>query len=134
MNLKLAAVSRSRRRISLTPLIDVVFILLVFFMLESSFLKIRAIELALPNPGSQPVLQPSRVDLLSSGMVRVDGATVSRAEWLTVLQGRGEPATLSVLLSSEPAVPLQTLVTVMDQLKQAGFARLALTSTEQSQP
>lgn len=37
-----------RRLISLTPLIDVVFILLIFFMLASSFLDWRAFELALP--------------------------------------------------------------------------------------
>src|SRR3546814_20664632 len=44
--------TRGRRRasISLTPLIDVVFILLIFFMLASSFLDERAIEIDSPAP------------------------------------------------------------------------------------
>ena len=43
--------SRRRALIGLTPLIDVVFILLVFFMLASSFLDWRAIDLTAPARG-----------------------------------------------------------------------------------
>ena len=48
------SLSRPRRaaRIGLTPLIDVVFILLVFFMLASSFLEWRALEIRIPTFGS----------------------------------------------------------------------------------
>ena len=134
MSVKLATVRRGRRRISLTPLIDVVFILLVFFMLESSFLKVRAIDLALPESGSQPLQQPHRVDLLADGLVRVDGATLAPTEWLGLLISRGEPAATPVLLSSEPAVPLQQMVDALDQLRAAGFVQLALAPTELAQP
>ena len=46
--------ARRRRRslISLTPLIDVVFILLIFFMLASSFSTEEAIELSMPGSGA----------------------------------------------------------------------------------
>lgn len=134
MSVKLVSVRRGRRRISLTPLIDVVFILLVFFMLESSFLKVRAIDLALPELGSQPMDQPLRVELLAGGMVRVNGATVGSTEWVSLLLSRGDPGNLPVLLSSEAAVPLQHMVDAMDRLQQAGFVKLALASSGTIRP
>src|SRR5690606_18422295 len=49
--------ARRRSTISLTPLIDVVFILLVFFMLASSFLDWRAIDLRAPGPAAGASLE-----------------------------------------------------------------------------
>lgn len=73
-----------RRRISLTPLIDVVFLLLVFFMLSSSFIHWRRVDL---QAGSESAAHmPSKedekwitvkVDRCGAGGLNVDGRTGS---------------------------------------------------------
>ena len=57
---------RRRRAISLTALIDVVFILLLFFMLTSTFTHWKAIELEAPQASVQ-LNSPSEVELLRLG-------------------------------------------------------------------
>ena len=43
--------SRRKLNLPLTPLIDVVFILIIFFMLTTSFMRIESLELLLPSAG-----------------------------------------------------------------------------------
>ena len=60
-------VPRRRARVSLTPLIDVVFILLVFFMLASSFVRERAIALETATPGAEATASSPNHYLLRVG-------------------------------------------------------------------
>jgi biopolymer transport protein ExbD len=65
--MRIECTPRRRTLISLTPLIDVVFILLVFFMLASNFSQLRAIGVTIPAEaggpaaGEQPSHPPTRV-------------------------------------------------------------------------
>ena len=45
---------RAKRSVNLTPLIDVVFLLIVFFMLSTSFVMSESLELTLPGDGKAP--------------------------------------------------------------------------------
>lgn len=65
--MQLSRAHRSPRRISLTPLIDVVFLLLIFFMLSSTFLKFTSINLAGGNSGA------GTIDVSNLVIVRVHG-------------------------------------------------------------
>ncbi len=77
-----------KRKISLTPLIDVVFILLVFFMLASSFEKNRSIELIPPPEGrSAPIpnaTPPVLIEVLGKGVYMID----KRKEQLSFVKNR----------------------------------------------
>jgi len=109
---------RPRRTISLTPLIDVVFILLVFFMLASNFFDWRAIELATPAAGSGggamegAMLVEVRAEGLRLGgrVMPIDQVTSRLAERAT-----GDRP-LRVLVRPEAEVPLQRAVDVLEQL------------------
>lgn len=71
-----------RRYISLTPLVDVVFLLLVFFMMASTFLKFGTIEIEAAGSGPEARLDVAAMVLVhvdADGAFRVDGATVSEA-------------------------------------------------------
>ncbi|MEZ5840820.1 MAG: biopolymer transporter ExbD [Hyphomicrobiales bacterium] len=75
------------RSISLTPLIDVVFLLLVFFMLASTFLKYSGIDLATASTGEAaadkgPVIV---VRVLGAGRLEIDGAAAAIDEFGTRL-------------------------------------------------
>jgi len=128
--LRLAAEPGGRRRplISLTPLIDVVFILLIFFMLASSFLDWRAIDLAAPGRAAagQSMDGALLVEVRPRGL-RLSGERLS----LEALTGRIQ-ARLSVrpdqrvLVKPSAGVPLQRAIDVLDRLAGAGASDLSL--------
>lgn len=121
--------ARPRALISLTPLIDVVFILLVFFMLASSFADWRAIELM---TAGQAVRAPSP-DPAVLVRVQADGSLDLGGERLTA---EALPARLAALAAAdaerrlavqpEAGVPLQRVVDVLDAATAAGLRRVSL--------
>lgn len=123
------ATKRERRRplISLTPLIDVVFILLVFFMLASSFLDWRAIDLNTPQSAvagggmeSALLVEVCPDELRLAGRPMSREALVSRvSELLETDPGR------RVLVKPARGVRLQATVDVVDRLDAAGVSGLS---------
>jgi len=123
---------RNRRRrslVSLTPLIDVVFILLVFFMLVSSFADWRTIALDAPaRAGSGGgVRGAALLRLHAGGGLDLNGRPVDRAGLeaaLRELARGGRPP--RVLVQPGPGVPLQRAVGVLDAATAAGASEVKL--------
>ena len=121
-----AGVQRRRPLVSLTPLIDVVFILLVFFMLASSFLQWRTIELdagqASGGSGKGAIL----IDILPD-TVRFGARTVTLAEMTARVseQVQRDPGQ-KVLVRPAAGIPLQRSVDILDLLAQAGAKNVSL--------
>jgi len=123
--------NRRRRRasVSLTPLIDVVFILLVFFMLASSFQSWRSIAMEPPverggGGGGAPAVL---IRLHPGGGLDLNGRRVGRAELrrrLDTYAGREQPP--RVLIEPRSGVPLQRAVRVIDLVEAAGLTRTRL--------
>lgn len=128
--------SAGRRRptaeISLTPLIDVVFILLIFFMLASSFLDWRAIGLKTAKLGNMAGAASEGsvlVKLRADGDYLVSGERMSRAgfaERLKILAGRAPKPRL--ILEAEAGVPIQTVVRSVDMAAERGLTDVTLAS------
>ncbi|MEO0993621.1 MAG: biopolymer transporter ExbD [Pseudomonadota bacterium] len=126
--LRLGNRPRRRLRISLTPLIDVVFILLVFFMLASSFLDWRSVELTAapaggPSVGAEGALL---VELTEEG-VRLSGERMD----LTTLAARLETHLAQtperrILVRPAPGVDMQRMVRLLDAVAAAGARDIAL--------
>lgn len=121
---------KGRAMISLTPLIDVVFILLVFFMLATSFLDWTALPLSVPAqsaaPVSEVVVLNVRID--AEGQIFVDDVLTERSVLGAELSSRvADEPELHVLVKPDPAVDLQMLVNVVDAVRLAspGSMRLA---------
>ncbi|MBF2760985.1 MAG: biopolymer transporter ExbD [Ectothiorhodospiraceae bacterium AqS1] len=122
---------RRRMAIALTPLIDVVFILLVFFMLVSTYLDWRSIEMttdaaALGSSAASPESEPLLITVALSGL-RLNGNPVSEddlASEVHALLAHDPAAIVSVRPIKD--VPLQALVSVLDILRSAGIERFRL--------
>ncbi|QIG78754.1 biopolymer transporter ExbD [Stakelama tenebrarum] len=74
--------ARTRRRISITSLIDVIFLLLLFFMLASSFTHISELEVSAPVPRGASSAAPSadaRVLLVGQTRLSLDGRHIADA-------------------------------------------------------
>jgi biopolymer transport protein ExbD len=110
-------------------MIDVVFLLLVFFMLVSSFVDLRAIGLATPEvTGDGAGMEGSvLVRILSDGQLDLNGSVVAEPALQTRVRAllAGDPDR-AVLLQPAPSVPLQSLVEVIDLLGAAGARDLAV--------
>jgi len=126
---RLAAKPRRRRPlISLTPLIDVVFILLIFFMLASSFLHWRAIDLNPPaRAGAGGSLAGALLVEVAPGTLRLAGRRMTVEQLLSRVSDRldTEPGQ-RVLVKPVDGVVLQEVVNVLDRLTEAGAGNLSL--------
>ena len=122
---------RSRRPlVSLTPLIDVVFLLLVFFMLASSFSTERVIEMLTPadvESAEQGEAGAALVRIGSDGGIDLNGRPLSRSE---LAQRVGEwsvsEAPRRYLVQPAPGVTTQQAVSVLDLLKSSGAESVSL--------
>ncbi|HET8729196.1 MAG TPA: biopolymer transporter ExbD [Alphaproteobacteria bacterium] len=120
---------RQRRRIiSLTPLIDVVFILLVFFMLATSFDDWRSISLDPPAAAARGTgMEGAVLVRIGDEGIDVNGVPVAAdalgREVGTLITGDPEAR---VLIQPASEVPLQRIVTVVDQLALAGITNVRL--------
>ncbi len=122
---------RAKLVLSLTPLIDVVFILLIFFMLASQFVDWRQITL-MPQAqvsGAASEEQVSFLKLLNDGSFRLDGEAVRGLETaIYEMQSHGKDRT--ILFVSEDAVEIQAVIDVIEALTGAGLTKVQLSEAE----
>ena len=130
----LFARAERRRRphlIRITPLIDVVFILLVFFMLSSSFAQRRALELETTGPGTPGGLRGALLVEVRRDGLRLSGEAVSLDQLAASVAARvARDPGQRVLVRPGPEVTLQPLVAVLDRLEEAGVRRLSVVGGE----
>ncbi|MGD9660954.1 MAG: ExbD/TolR family protein [Porticoccaceae bacterium] len=116
--------ARRTKAISLTPLIDVVFILLLFFMVTSAFTRQKQLELASPVASSAVdagVPQLVYVDELNNLRLWGEAAMVADEQLAAALDS-AKP----VVLVPASSASVQTLVTAMARLKGLGIVELSL--------
>lgn len=116
---------RRARRPSLTPMIDVVFLLLVFFMLASRFGSDQAIPLQLAGSGGSYSGPPRVVDVLPEGL-RLNGAMVRPEALPDSLSNLMSAPTDTVILRAQDEAALQRIVDVMQTLSGLGMTNLVL--------
>ena len=120
---------RQGLRMSLTPLIDVVFLLLLFFMLSSTFLDFRALSVSAvsSNRGAATSDRPALVVALEKDAISINGVPVAEGALLFKLNEAADADTSrAVFVRPAPSVPLQQLVDIMEQIKSGGFDRISV--------
>ena len=127
MNLLQSVVSR-RRGVSLVPLVDVVFILLLFFMLSSTFIQKRQVPMDLPTVSTSATdINVVEVELLSNtGLVTIDGREFSDYDVTSISDNTARSNELVVAIKSSQDVKLQALITLLDRLANEGLVKVAL--------
>ncbi|MGB1092794.1 MAG: ExbD/TolR family protein [Oceanobacter sp.] len=139
MSAALGLPQRRARGLSLTALIDVVFILLMFFMITSSFSLWRSFELVSASPSSQPAAEPLTQPILvlqESGAVRLQ-AGEERTDWGSLDQALAneelanalrqaaekteQQALAALVVAPEPGVLAQSLVSAIERLNHSNL-------------
>ena len=127
---------RPNANVDLIPMIDVVFQLVVFFMVSSTFIMTPGIALDLPQSTSaEPVVMDRLVITVVSqeelylNRRRLDLPGLDAA--LSDLGGtRDDQATLSVIIEGDQNVPYNLMVQVLDLLRRNGFRAVNLRTLE----
>ncbi|MGH8218636.1 MAG: ExbD/TolR family protein [Steroidobacteraceae bacterium] len=127
--------------INLVSLIDVVLMMVVFFMLSSSLTPEGRIHIRLPQasgvPSGRPKIEPLLVTITEQGRYLVNGRELinSSAETLRTALKRaaGSSRSQPVTIRADGRATNQSVVTAMDVLGRLGFAEIAI-ATVQSEP
>ena len=113
-----SAHARPTRRISLTPLIDIVFILLLFFILETNFLGLGELALNLPpeKEGSESQQQALQIQVFADGSLWLAGQSLTIATLKEHLAVAGYASDTPVVLALADPVVVQQMVILVDIL------------------
>jgi biopolymer transport protein ExbD len=130
--------ARSSRRdvdINLTPLIDVVFLLLIFFMVSTTFTKETHLSIDLPEATGEPLnVSEKQVEITvsESGAYTVNGTALvdNKIETLkeAIEKASDGDNTLPMTITADSQATHQSVVTAMDAAGQLGFTELAITT------
>lgn len=124
---------RTKQELNVAPLIDVVFLLLIFFMLASTFIKPEAIDLMLEgsSTGGNADEEMLNIEVVVDGTIRLNGLRLSMPQLETELASRIQgDQTRPVTIKAAAEVPVQTLVSIMDRVRAAGTNNLRLATPE----
>ena len=121
-------------RIDLTPMVDVVFLLLIFFMISTTFVESPGISIKLPEASSQTVeREPKEIKIYLSkeGDIYHLDQKISLDDFRGLLaEHQSEAELTTVLLLADQESRHGKVVTLMDLARDAGFVKLAI-ATEQ---
>lgn len=129
---------RRRGMASLTPLIDVVFLLLIFFMLTTSFLQVQSLSVVTPAPSADELPKDARVVeiwLMGDGTLRLDGKPVERpALSAALIEAIGERKDMTVTILAEKGSRAQAFVAAVEAARQSGAKSVGTARVEKIEP
>lgn len=124
----------------LAPMIDIVFLLLIFFIVTWQFTKSET-ELDVSVPTAQEGAEPERqrgeivINILSDDTIRVEGATVDLAQLLSKLSSiAGQFENQPVRIRGDAKVEYQRLVEVIDTCQKAGIWNISFATQRPTPP
>lgn len=124
--------------INVTSLIDVVLLLLIFFMVSTTFTREAQLEVALPEASTEPT-EPKAEKTLEitinvNGEFFIDGQQVINPKPETlrraIVQTIGERRDLPVIVRADARSPVQAVVTAMDVTGKLGLTHLSLATSQ----
>lgn len=123
---------RNEDSVNLTPLIDVVFLLLIFFMVSTTFTKETHLQIDLPEASGDVLSETAdQIEILINreGGYAINGESLINKQLVTlksaiekVSQGNTD---LPMIITADANTPHQAVVTAMDAASQLGFVKLS---------
>ena len=123
--------------INLTPLIDVVFILLIFFMVSTTFQRESEIKIELPEASADPVEEKKElleIVIDADGRYFIDEQQLVNTELNTLKKAiqkfMGEERKLPVVIRADRRTPYESVVRAMDATSQLGLVHMSLATNQ----
>ena len=135
--MKFRRLHREEVGINLTPLIDVVFLLLIFFMVSTTFTRETQLSIDLPEAaGSTSEAREEQIEILidESGSYRVNGQGLvdnrMRTLQAAIYKLSAGDTTLPMVITADADAAHQYVVRAMDAAGQMGFVHLSITTRQ----
>jgi len=123
--------------VNLTPLIDVVFILLIFFMVSTTFQKESEINIELPEASGEPLEErKDQLEIIidANGHYFIDEQQVVNTELATLKKAiqkfLGEQRDLPVVIRADRTTPYEAVIRAMDATAQLGLVNMSLATSQ----
>lgn len=124
--------------INLASLIDIVFVLLLFFVVTTTFTRETQLRVELPQAvsGAPSELDEKRIDIAISadGEYAVNDKRLPKSDLDTLMSAikseAGENTALPMSISADGKTPHQAVITAMDAAGKLGFSKLSMTTVE----
>jgi len=125
--------------LNLTPLIDVVFLLLIFFMVSTTFEKTSKLKIDLPEASAQATQQVNKKIVIGidvKGRYYINDRQLVNTQLktlkLALLKIAGDNKEVPIVLRADAKTPHQAVVRAMDAASQLGLTRLSISTLETS--
>ncbi|MGA1742156.1 MAG: ExbD/TolR family protein [Pseudohongiellaceae bacterium] len=126
--------------VNLTPLIDVVFLLLIFFMVTTTFTRDTNLLINLPEASGEVMdVAPDQIEVMvaQNGSYAVNGRGLVNSQLSTLMDAIEEMSagdrSLPVIITADANTSYQSVVTVMDAVAQLGFSQLNIATSQESE-
>ncbi len=121
--------SEDEQNIDMTPMLDIVFIMLIFFIVTTSFVKESGIDVN--KPEASTAKQEKKLNIIiainKSGEIWIDKHPIDiRALRTTVERLHADTPDGSVVITADKKAETGILVSVMDQVKLAGISKISI--------
>ncbi len=123
-------------RIDLTPMVDCVFLLLIFFMISTTFVETPGLTVKLPESSAQTIArepQELKIYLDKEGQIFHQNRALTLDQFKVLLRQQGAARETTFLLLADREAKHGRVVTLMDLAQEAGLGKLAI-ATEQRRP
>jgi len=120
------------RQIDIAPLIDMVFLLLIFFMLTSSFVMQPGIKVNLPKAVTSEVVKQQNIELIVSGenVIYLSGKVITMQELKSLLK-QAAKREQSVLIKSDKRASLGRVVEIWDMCRDLGITQINIATNQE---
>lgn len=129
--------NREEVAVNLTPLIDIVFLLLIFFMVSTTFTKENHLSIDLPEASaeaSDAPLQAIEVLISASGEYTLNDQALINTQLNTLKRGLqkllGDRDSAPVIITADAKTPHEAVVRAMDAAGQLGLVNLSITTRQ----
>ena len=133
--------AREEVGINLTPLIDVVFLLLIFFMVSTTFTRETQLNIDLSEAQGQPkqaMEEPIEILIDESGTYRVNGEVLIDNQMRTlqaaIYRLSAGDTTMPMSITADAQAAHQDVVKAMDAAGQMGYVHLTITTRQAAAP
>lgn len=121
------------RQIDIAPLIDMIFQLLIFFMLTSSFVIQPGIKINLPSASTSQAIKIENIEIVVSGenIIYVNARVMTTQQLKAMLQRISQDKGHSVLIKADKRASLGRVVEIWDMCRDLGIAQINIATNQQ---
>lgn len=129
---------REEPDVNLTPLIDIVFLLLIFFMVSTTFKHEFEVAIELPKAESDAQINEKTLEITisSNGTFYVNGRQLVNSQAITIRRALEKMSNnnrkMPVIISADAQTPHQSVITALDAARKLGFSRVTFATQQGS--